>query len=273
MHGGQVDQLAAETLADEDDRIEDDAAVEALLDEAERDSGDADAGGAAAGDNVHASMAAPERQVLSPRSELQGEVVRLKKSLQKKTAQVEQLVASQRQLLKSKSQREEELNEQATQLRQEIDKVAVQRKLVDQGRKHAEQQVETMKQSVKSKSEDLGRALAQIETLQGERDAALQRLSAMEATHRQHEDLMSDLQAKHEQALSQVGVARRRWGRRTRESAGGEGRGRALGEKDEGEIVSLCAWLCARAAAASIPCFLHSLLPSFRAAAASRGAS
>ena len=136
------------------------------------------------------------------------EVARLKKALQKKASQVEQLVASQRALLKSKSQREEELSEQATKLRQEVDQVAVQRKLVDQGRKHAEQQVEAMKQSVKSKSEELGKARQQIQMLQEERDSALQRVAAMEDTQRQHEELMSDMQTKYDAALGQLSVAR-----------------------------------------------------------------
>ena len=136
------------------------------------------------------------------------EVERLQRALQKKSAHVEQLVASQRALLKSKSMREDELNEQTTQLRQEIDQVAVQRKLLEQGRKRAEQQAENMKQTLKSKSEDLAAAHKQLTAVEQERDAANERIRSMEVSQRQHEELMSDLQDKYNNALQQVAATR-----------------------------------------------------------------
>ena len=133
---------------------------------------------------------------------------RLKRSLQKKSAQVGQLVASQRALLKSRAAREDELNEQVTKLRQEIDQGAVQRKLGEQGRKHTEQQMEAMKQSLKSKSEELGAARHQLLAATQERDAAQQRIVAMEEAQQQQEKIFSDLQEKYNHSLQQVSATR-----------------------------------------------------------------
>jgi hypothetical protein len=48
-------------------------------------------------------------------------------------------------LLKSRAAREDELNEQVTNMRQELDQAAVQRKLIEEGRKNVEQQNEILK--------------------------------------------------------------------------------------------------------------------------------
>jgi len=72
-------------------------------------------------------------------------MVRLEGLLDKKTAQVEKLVASHRALLKGRAAREDELNEQVTNMRQELDQAAVQRKLIEEGRKNVEQQNEILK--------------------------------------------------------------------------------------------------------------------------------
>ncbi|MGB1592087.1 MAG: hypothetical protein ACPIOQ_04980, partial [Promethearchaeia archaeon] len=142
----KVDQLAAERLL-ADDGVDEDQVL-ALLDEAEKD---ATLGAVGAPD----ASAADASAARSPRAELQVEVERLKRSLQTKTAHVEQLVASQRALLKSKSAREGDLNDQTARLREQIDQVGVQRKLLEQGRKHAEQQAEAAKMSLKNHSEEL----------------------------------------------------------------------------------------------------------------------
>lgn len=136
------------------------------------------------------------------------EVAKLKRLLQKKTLHVEQLVASQRALLKTKCAREEELICQVTKLQQQIDQLGVQRKLGDQGRKHAEQQSESMKQAIKSKAEELSAAIKQLATVTEERDSAHQRVEAMKQAQKQHEGLMSDLQGKYNNALQQVSASR-----------------------------------------------------------------
>lgn len=133
---------------------------------------------------------------------------RLKRSLQKKSAQIEQLVASQRALLKSRAAREDELNEQVTKLRQEIDQGAVQRKLGEQGRKHTEQQMEVLRQSLKSKSEELGVARHQLLSATQQRDEAQHRIVAIEEAQQQQEKMVGDLQEKYNQSLQQVSATR-----------------------------------------------------------------
>ena len=85
---------------------------------------------------------------------------------------------------------------------------AVQRKLGEQGRKHTEQQMEAMKQSLKSKSEELGAARHQLLAATQERDAAQQRIVAMEAAQQQQENMVSDLQEKYNHSLQQVSATR-----------------------------------------------------------------
>jgi chromosome segregation ATPase len=135
-------------------------------------------------------------------------MARLEGLLDKKAAQVEKLVASHRALLKSRAAREDELNEQVTNMRQELDQAAVQRKLIEQGRKHLEQQAEILKQSIKSKSEELNTLLRQMDAVTHERNSAHDRITVMEQMQHQHEELMSNLQTKYNQAMEQVPAAR-----------------------------------------------------------------
>ena len=85
----KVDQLAAEKLVGGEEDF-DDEAVLALLDEAEHDDDESPEDNSSTRDSH-------EPAGVSPRAELKGssEVARLKKALQKKSAHVEQLVASQ----------------------------------------------------------------------------------------------------------------------------------------------------------------------------------
>jgi hypothetical protein len=111
-------------------------------------------------------------------------------------------------LLKSRVAHEDELNEQVTNMRQELDQAAVQRKLIEQGRKHLEQQAEILKQSIKSKSEELNTLLRQMDAVTHERNSAHDRMTVMEQMQQQHEELMSNLQTKYNQAMEQVPAAR-----------------------------------------------------------------
>ena len=191
----KVDQLAAERLL-ADDGVDEDQVL-ALLDEAEKDA----TLGAVGAPDASAADASAGR---SPRAELQVEVERLKRSLQTKTAHVEQLVASQRALLKSKSAREGDLNDQTARLREQIDQVGVQRKLLEQGRKHAEQQAEAAKMSLKNHSEELAAARKQLQSVQEERDAAHGRIAELQATQQEHEQVMNSLQERHSLAMQQL---------------------------------------------------------------------
>ena len=77
----------------------------------------------------------------------------------------------------------------------------VQRKLLEQGRKQAEQQAEAAKMSLKNHSEELAVARKQLQSVQEERDAAHGRIAELQATQQEHEQVMNSLQERLETHL------------------------------------------------------------------------